>query len=432
VAALCLAAAAPAGATPAVTLLDLIEIESGYTTIVYNYYQTVAPQRMLDGARTGLLAYVRSRGISGADLPVQHARTDGRGVVPAIDQQVGRIVQRYGDRVEVRALVYATIRGELAALKDPYSTLFSKAELAKFSAAIDGTAFGGIGVVLSEDATSHSWRVDRVFPAGPAAAAGLQAGDTIVTIDGATAAGLSNDAIVALLRGRTGSVVRLGIERAGATLGPLAVTRATVTPPSVTAKLLPGGVGYVALRSFDLSAADQLRRELVQLAAQGARATIFDLRGNGGGYEQSAVRVASLFVASGPVVTLEERRGKRLVRKADGKALAAKPLIVLVDGDSASASELVAAAIRDHGAGRLVGTKTYGKGVVQSMFPLPDGSAIKLTTARYFTPRGRNIDGAGLEPDVAVTRPADAAVGTPGRDPQLDRALELLSPTPSP
>jgi carboxyl-terminal processing protease len=322
--------------------------------------------------------------------------------------------------------VYATIRGELAALHDPYSTLFSKAELAKFSASIDGTAFAGVGIVLTNE-PDKAWRIDRVFESGPAARAGLQAGDAIVAIDETPVAGLESDRIVALLRGKAGTVVRIAIERAGAPLGPLPVTRATITPPSVTERLLSGDVGYVALRSFDLTAADELRAALGRLADKGARATIFDLRGNGGGYESAAVHVASLFVPNGPVVAFEERRGKRHVRAADGKALPSRPLVVLVDGDSASAAELVAGAIRDRGAGRLVGTKTYGKGVVQTMFPLPDGSAIKLTTARYFTPSGRNIDRAGLVPDLVVERPADAQLGTPGRDPQLDRALGLLT-----
>lgn len=411
-------------------MLDAIEIEFGYATLADHYYRSVPAQRLLDGARSGLIAYLHARGIAGTPVAVMHAQADGRGAVPAIDRQVGRIIERYGNRVVVRDLVYATIRGELAALHDPYSVLFTKVELSKFSAAIDGTAFAGIGVVLAYDDGTRDWHVDQVFTGGPAARAGLLVGDIIANVDGTPGAGLESARMVALLRGASGTVVHVAIVRAGTALPQaVAITRGSVTPPSVTARLIAGNVGYVALRTFDLTAASELRTALEQLARDGARATVFDLRGNGGGYESAAVHVASLFIPSGPIVSTEERRGKRTVRNAEGTALPALPLVVLVDGDSASAAELVAAAIADRGAGRLVGARTFGKGVVQTMFPLPDGAAIKLTTARYFTPRGRNIDRTGIEPDVPVTQPPGSQRGTPGHDPQLDRALELLAPT---
>ena len=154
---------------------------------------------------------------------------------------------------------------------------------------------------------------------------------------------------------------------------------------------------------------------------------VLDLRGDGGGYESAAVHVASAFIPSGPIVANEGRDGKRRVSPADGNAVPALPLVVLVDHDSASGAELVAGAIQDRHAGTLVGARTFGKGVAQTMFALPDGSAIKLTTARYYTAGGRFIDHIGLEPDVAVEEPAGSEPGVPGHDPQLDRALTLLA-----
>ena len=430
------AAAAPlASKAPDVSLLDLIEIEFGYDTIADHYVRAVAPQQQLAGARAGLLAALRARKIADPQVGAIHARPDGRGAVPAIEQQIGKIVARYGSRVDVRELVYATIRGELATLHDPYSVLFTKRELGAFTTAIDGRAFGGVGVVLASDDPATPWRVDQVFANGPAARAGVLAGDVVTAVDGVATAGVASAAIVAMLRGPSGSIVHVSIERNGTPLpAALAIRRAAVAPPNVTAKRLAGDVAYVALRSFDASAGSELRTALAKLEDEGTRATILDLRGNGGGYESAAVHVASLFIASGPVVAVEEKRGKRIVTNADGTALPARPLIVLVDGDSASGAELVAAAIHDRGAGRLVGVRTFGKGVVQTMFPLPDGAAIKLTTARYFTPSGRNIDRVGIDPDVVVARPAGTVIGTPGHDPQLDRALALLAPaaTPSP
>lgn len=417
----------PLAASTDVSILDLIEIEFGYNSIAEQYDEPVATQQLLDGARAGLLAYLRGRGIANPQVAIMHARADRRGAVPAIEQQVGKIIERYGARVDVRELVYSTIRGEVAALHDPYSVFFTRAQLAAFSRAVDGAAFGGVGIILDQDATTHTWRIDTVFDGGPAARAGLLAGDTIDAVGATPVAGAASATVTGLLRGKAGSVVMMTVTRAGAPLGAIAVTRANVTPPEVTSRLLTGNVAYVALRGFNLQAADEVRAAIERLRTQGARALIFDLRGNGGGYETAAVHVASLFIPSGPIVAIQERRGRRRTTNADGKALPALPLVVLVNGDSASGAELVAAAIQDHGRGTLVGTRTFGKGVVQTMLPLPDGSAIKLTTARYYTPAGRNIDHIGVTPNETVAEPPTAAPGVAGNDPELDRALAILT-----
>lgn len=423
-----LAAFTLTAAAPNVSLLDLIETEFGYNVVAEQYQHPVATQQLLDGARVGLVAYLRSRGIADPQVAIMHARPDGRGAVPAIEQQIGLAIAHYGSRVDPLGLVYAAIRGEVAALHDPYSVFFTAKEVKAFSAAIDGTAFGGIGVVLAFDNAKQTWRADSVFDGSPAAKAGVQAGDTIVAVDGTSLTGLDDAHVEALLRGKIGTTVRVSLSRNGTPLdAPLAIVRAAVTPPDVMQRMLPGNVGYVALHSFAQDAGTKVRAALVALAGQGARAYIFDLRGNGGGYESAAVHVASAFIAGGPIVANEGRDGARRVSPADGNAVPPLPLVVLVDRDSASGAELVAGAIQDRHAGKLVGTRTFGKGVAQTMFALPDGSAIKLTTARYYTAAGRFIDHIGLEPDVVVDEPAGSQPGVPGHDPQLDRALALLS-----
>ncbi len=429
VVALATAGGRPAVASTDVSLLDLVETEYGYTTITDQYQHPVSAQRLLDGARVGLIAYLYSRGITEPQVAMMHARADGRGAVPAISQQIGLAIQRYGSRVDTLSLVYAAIRGEVAALQDPYSVFFTAADVKGFSAAIDGTAFGGIGVQLAFDDAHKSWLADTVFEGSPAARAGLLPGDTIVAVDGTNLSGLDNARVQALIRGPIGTTAHLSIVRSGAPLDtPLAIVRAAVTPPDVTARMLPNSVGYVSLRSFAQDAGAKVREALLRLAKAGAKAYVFDLRGNGGGYESAAVHVASAFIPDGPIVANEGRDGKRRVSPADGNAVPRLPLAVLVDGDSASGAELVAGAIQDRHAGTLVGTRTFGKGVAQTMFALPDGSAIKLTTARYYTAGGRYIDRIGLEPDVVVDQPAGSEPGVPGRDPQLDRALALLVP----
>lgn len=399
----------------------------GYTTITDQYYRRVSPQLILDGARTGIVAYLRGRGIDDPQVPLLRARADGRGVVPTIEQQLGKAIDRYGTRVDARELVHSAIAGELAALHDPYSVFFSKAALTNFRTALDGASFGGIGLVLAGDAT-QGYHADQVFDGGPAARAGLLAGDRIVAVDARALVGLSPDAIGILLRGRVGTVVRVDVVHAG-DAGPqqLAITRAAITPPDVTTRSLPNAVGYVALRSFGPTAGEQVHSALTRLHARGARAIVFDLRGNGGGYEISAVHVAAAFVPSGTIVITQTNRGRDVSTKANGTAGPPLPLVVLVDGDSASGSELVTGAIADNALGTVVGMRTFGKGLVQTMFPLPDGSAMKVTTARYFTPKGRNIDRVGITPDLIVAEPADAIRGVPGRDAQLDAALRVLA-----
>ena len=428
----CAAIAVPhaqAVAASDVNLLDLVETEFGYTTIADQYQRPVETQRLLDGARVGIVAYLRSRGIANPQVGAIHAHVDGRGAVPAIEQQIGLAIQRYGARVDALQLVYAAIRGEVAALNDPYSVFFTAREVKGFSGAIDGTAFGGIGVQLAFDDVKKLWQADTVFPDSPAAKAGVQSGDTLASVDDTSLTGLDNARVQMLLRGKIGTPVRIGIVRAGAALAaPLTVVRAAITPPTITERMLPNNVGYVALRSFSQDAGAQVRAALLRLAKRGAKATVFDLRGNGGGYESAAVHVASAFIPDGPIVANEGRDGKRRVSEADGNAVPRLPLAVLIDHDSASGSELVAGAIQDRGAGKLVGARTFGKGVAQTMFALPDGSAIKLTTARYYTAAGRFIDHIGLTPDLPVEQPAGSEAGVPGRDPQLDRALALLVP----
>jgi carboxyl-terminal processing protease len=305
--------------------------------------------------------------------------------------------------------------------------LFPPAAYKKFVGFLDGKAVAGIGAELDVDPQTHVVRIADVFPGSPAEGAGLRAGDTIVTIDGTAPPNGSPADVAAVLRGAPGTTVRIAIARDGATLPPVAIVRRAIAPPDVTGRMLAQNVGYVRLRSFGSQSAKQLDAALAKLRDGGARAYVLDLRANGGGYRDDAIAIASHFV-HGTIVTTQERTGapNPFAAKAATPLLGA-PLAVLVDGDTASAAEIVAAAVQDGHAGTLVGTKTFGKGLVQETYALPDGGAIKLTTARYRTPAGRDIDRVGIAPDVVVDEPSDAHPGEPGRDPQLDRALALLA-----
>lgn len=420
------AAAGPAGRAPAaLSALDVIALEIGYTTIMARYYRPVDPGLLLRGARNGIVAYLAGRGIAEPAIPLAPAHPDRYRAESEIDRDVALAVARYGGRIRTADLVESAIAGELAALHDPYSVLFRPAEYKKFVGFLDGTKVAGIGAELDVDSQAHAVRVVDVFPSSPAEAAGVQAGDVVTSIDGAAPPG-TPDAVSAALRGPAGSTVRVGLTRDGAAREPLAIVRRAIVPPDVVGRALPGGIGYLRVRSFGARSAEQLDGALARL--RGARAYVLDLRGNGGGYRDDAIAIASHFVRGTVVTTHERGAAPQAFGAKAGVAPLGAPLAVLVDGGSASASEIVAGAIQDGKTGTVIGTRTFGKGLVQETFPLPSGAALKLTTARYLTPAGRDIDRIGIAPDLIVAEPPGAHPGEPGRDAQLDRALALLAP----
>jgi carboxyl-terminal processing protease len=204
------------------------------------------------------------------------------------------------------------------------------------------------------------------------------------------------------------------------------LVRAEIHDPEATVGRY-GDVGTLTLSRFGDDAGAEIAGDLADLEAGGSRKFVLDLRGNGGGYGDEATKVASAFIRSGTIFTTRERNGAATVSRATGTSTFTYPLVVLVDGDTASAAEIVAGAIQDDGVGTILGTRTFGKGVVQSVYPLPDGSAFKVTTARYTTPKGRDIDGVGITPDIVVQEPPNANRGDPATDPQLSAAIRLLS-----
>ncbi len=421
----CSRASAAAPNPNALSGLDIIELEIAYTTLMSQYYRPLTGAQLLEGARTGLLAYLKSRGVKTPLLPATPPHVDRWRAEDAVVADVVFAVRRYPQQIRTTDLIEAAVAGELASTHDPYTVLYKPQVYHGFVKFLDGAKFGGIGVQLALE--NGNVRLAQVFPAGPADKAGLVEGDLIATIDGKPVAGLSSDALRARLRGTPGSAVQLGIVRDGNPLSqPVNVVRAEVAAPDVTGRLLPGDVGYIRLTSFGAQVGTELAALLARLKTQGARAYVLDLRDNGGGYRDGAIEVASHFIAAGPVVSTQERSGPPTVYRTVKVQPIGAPLAVLVNGDTASASEIVAGAIQDDRAGTLVGARTFGKGLVQEAFPLPDGAGMKLTVARYFTPAGRNIDGVGITPDVVLAQPSDARTGQPGNDPQLDRALQLL------
>ena len=406
-----------------VSALDLIELQISYTTLLARYYRPIAPRALVDGARTGVAAELDARGIRDAVLPFTPPQVDFGTGGDLIDSMVLRSIVRYGRRVDSHRLIEAAVAGELGALHDPYTVLFRPQQFKKFNAFLGTGTFGGIGAVLSFDAASGRAPLERVLADGPAKAAGLQPGDAIVAIDGQSVASLGAQGMRDALRGKIGTPVRIDVGHAGGVIASYTLIRAAVRDPEVETREF-GSVGYVRLTRFGDKAGDDVDQALDELKARGALAVILDLRDNGGGFGDEATAVASAFVPTGTIFTLRERTGTTSIARASGQVHFQGPLAVLVNGDTASAAEIVAGAIADDGLGTLFGTRTFGKGLVQSIFPLPDGSALKVTTARYTTPKGRDLDRAGINPDVVVAEPAGSTEGDPVTDPQLAAAQQ--------
>jgi carboxyl-terminal processing protease len=315
----------------------------------------------------------------------------------------------------------------LGSVHDRYTVFLTPKEYAALNSGLDGGSFSGTGIVIQADDQTKYINVSNVVPNGPADKAGIQQDDLITAIDGASTHGMKLDKASSKLRGLAGTKVALTIVRDGKALpSPILVTRATVHELSVYEKMLPGKIGYVALTVFGRDTGSELTTALDRLQQQGARAIVMDLRDNGGGYLNAAVDVSSKFIPSGPIVSVESRASQITTLEANNTAISPLPLAVLVNGHTASASEITSGAIQDDGVGTIIGTKTFGKGVVQNIWPLPDGSAIKITTARYLTPHNRDINHLGIAPDITVAESKTDRYGVVGKDAQLSRAVNFL------
>ncbi len=353
-----------------------------------------------------------------------------------IAEVLERVEREYVDKVESPALVDDALRGMLGGL-DPYSSYLDAEEYADLRVSTAGT-YAGIGIEVST--ADRALRVVRPFRDSPAAAAGIQSGDMIAAIDG-TPVGGDLDAAMSRMRGPTGSRVVLAVIRPGSAL-PLVFTveRAQVDVHSVALAKLEGAYVYARITTFsDTTAMDfgaglaRLRHDL----GSKPRGVIIDLRNNPGGVLESAVEVADQMLDEGVIVTANGRTpaARFSMSATPGELLSGVPVVLLVNGATASAAEILAGALQDHHRALLLGRRTFGKGLVQTVMPLSSGRAIKLTTSRYFTPSGRSIQGRGIEPDETLDTidaesidldDAQARATLASRDAGVRAALELL------
>ncbi len=328
----------------------------------------------------------------------------------------------YGELPDTQTIIYGAIRGSLQTLEDDY-TSFIEPQIAAIMAEDASGEFQGIGayVRMREDGKLE---ITGIIPDTPAEAAGLQSGDRVLAVDGQSIVGYSIYEAIALIRGPAGAPVTLLIERPGEEeTFEVTIVRARIEVPLVETKILEGNIAYIRLNEFSATATRQITNALKDLMNRNPRGLILDLRNNPGGWLDQALEVADLFLDQGVVLIERTSEGEKVFRSRNGDMAESIPLVVLVNQGSASGAEIVAGAIQDRGRGILVGEQTFGKGSVQRPYRLSDGSELRVTIARWYTPNDRAIHGEGLKPDIEVPRPEDAA---PDEDPQLDRAVEYL------
>lgn len=336
----------------------------------------------------------------------------------------------YYNDMDLEEIQDSMYEGLIEGLGDKYSVYYNEEDYAELQLSTTGKYYG-IGAGLTQDLDTMVVSITKVYSGTPSEAAGLKNDDIIISVDGVDGTSMEVSELVKLIRGEAGTTVHLEIYRSGTDeYLSFDVERADITLPSIDYELMENGIGYILIDAFETDTAHQFEAAVEEMTAQGMQALIIDVRYNPGGMVNSVVDILDAILPEGLLVYIEDKAGNRQEFKSGGDSYMDLPIAVLINEDSASASEILAGAIKDYEYGTLIGTTTFGKGIVQTIFPLPDGDAVKLTTAKYFTPNGNYIHEVGIEPDVELEYEyldPDGVEYERQYDNQILKAIEVLS-----
>ena len=334
------------------------------------------------------------------------------------------IDETYLHDVKEKDLNEGIYKGYVEGLGDQYSAYYDKKETKELTESLDGS-FSGIGAVMTQDASSGVITITRVYDDSPAKKAGIKTGDILYRVEEKTVTGKDLDKVVSWIKGKKGTKVNLTLLR-GTNSDKIKVTatRDVINVETVKYKVLENQIGYISISEFDSVTGAQFAKALKQLQKKNIEGLVVDLRNNPGGSLSTVCDILDSILPKGLIVYTKDKNGKKEEYTSDEKYRLNLPMSVLVNGQSASASEIFARAVQDYGKAEIIGTQTYGKGVVQNLFDLKDGTCVKLTTSEYFTPKGRNIDGKGITPDVKIEYKYNAK--DPKADNQLDKAVSVV------
>lgn len=360
------------------------------------------------------------------------AGKDAKLLSPAVENKIEQLANTidllYYEDVDDEDLVQGLYKGLLEGVGDPYTAYYTPEEYKELMISAT-SSLSGIGVVMQQNPDTMQVTVNYVYEGSPAEKAGILAGDLIIQAEDAVASSMELSDFATHVRGDEGTIVHLKLYRIGTGYMNVEVKRAIIDVPTVKGEMLDDGIGYIMIAEFGSKTAEEFADAVKELEAQGMTSVIVDLRNNPGGMVDSVTQLLDQILPEGVIVWTEDKYGKKKEYTSDASCLDYQ-MAVLINESSASSSEIFAGAIRDYKYGTLIGTKTFGKGVVQGIRRLADGSAIKLTTSKYFTPNGQNIHGEGIEPDIKLEYKyldPDATKYDKMNDNQILKAIEVLS-----
>lgn len=382
-------------------------------------------KRFLQGALCGALAMLLIVGLvsCGLRFGVSSGVLDQETAekLEVLEQLVDKMYFGDVDQEELRSGIY---EGYISGLDDPYSVYYDEKATEEMMETTSGE-YDGIGAVMSQNLETGVITVSQVYEGSPAEKAGIRAEDILYKVDGEEVTDRELNEVVTDIKGEKGTKVTLTLLRGEKReeIETVAV-RETLEYRTVSSEMMDDGIGYIQITEFDGVTYDQYTEAYAELEDQGMQGLIVDLRGNPGGNLDTVCDILDTILPEGLIVYTEDKEGTRDEKVSDEEHQIDIPMAVLVNGYSASASEIFSGAVQDYGLGKIVGTQTYGKGVVQQIFDLKDGTSVKLTISEYFTPKGRSIDGEGITPDVEVEYEYDEE--NPDKDNQLEKALDVV------
>lgn len=385
---------------------------------------------VLTGALVTALVICGAAGMWKVFSAIRHGNYTSAGTVSEADvneklDRINSLIEEYylyEDDIDEDTLIDGIYSGYAEALGDPYTEYYDEEETEALYESTSGE-FSGIGATMSQNLDSGEITVSNVYQDSPADKAGMKQGDIIYEVDGRSASGQDLETVVSWIKGEQGTDVTLCVLRNGEEVE-LTATRDIIEVQTVSSEMKDDQIGYIAVSEFDSVTYDQFEAALNDLESKGMQGLVIDLRGNPGGSLTTVTDMLKLLLPEGTIVSTKDKNGNTEEITCDGKHEFTKPLAVLVNQYSASASEIFSGAIQDYGTGTIVGMTTYGKGVVQQLMDLGDGTCLKVTIAEYYTPSGRSINGTGVDPDVEVEYEYDE--NNPDADNQLDKALEVV------
>lgn len=350
------------------------------------------------------------------------------GTQSKLAQILSLLEQSYYEDIDTSSLTEGVYKGVVESLGDPYTEYYTADEYEQLEAYTSGT-YSGIGAILGTDETTGTAMISSVYDESPAKEAGLKSGDLILKIDGESTSDMELSDVSTNIKGEEGTTVTLTIDRNGEQMD-VTVERKDINMPTVEYEMMDSNVGYIRLTQFATNTADDFSAAVTDLSNQGMQYLIIDLRDNGGGLVSSVTDILDTVLPEGETVYMEDKDGNRTDYYSDDENQIDVPIAVLINGNSASASEIFAAAIRDFDYGTLIGTTTYGKGVYQGIQELSDGSAVKVTIGKFYSPKGNNFNEVGIDPDVELeyeNLAGDDADYDRSTDNQIQKAVEVLT-----